>query len=584
VTIASPNIIVSSILISAGATLTISGNVQLQVSKVLNNQGQILTPGATEAGIITAGTGAHTTILMGNKLSINTLGIGRNTRLMTDLDLLIGSGMLAGNFDLNNRTVTLKSTATNTAYMIGFTPGSPSISNASNLTVERYLSPNLAIGTGAWVLTGTPNADQTVNAWAVNNPYAPATYNQTTLAGSSISTLDPSYTAAGVNGYKKPTGPTQAAPVGIGHRVWFRTAEFFTNGGATWKTKGPINIGTHTWALLHCAGANCAAGGTALENGWNLVANPFAATLDWDATTGWTRTDIYNSTYIRSHKFNNTASYVNGVGVNGGTRYIPAGQGFLIWADSAIATMSANQSACVQNVASVKREGTLADVLKVNISSNANLQDQIALRWDATATTGFDGNLEARKLTSATGINLSFLNGTAPMAIMAEALPTSATTYPLALTAPQAGTYTISFEGMASLSNPQWSIYLLDNQTGISTQVTETASYSFSAVQGDNNGRFALVVNPAGVTSLGNTISNKVLLAPNPATSNVTLQLAHAISQATTFRISNAVGQVVLTATMPANATELSLDLSALANGVYVVQAFGFGVSKLVKE
>ena len=52
----------------------------------------------------------------------------------------------------------------------------------------------------------------------------------------------------------------------------------------------------------------------------------------------------------------------------------------------------------------------------------------------------------------------------------------------------------------------------------------------------------------------------------------------------TTIRITNALGQVVLTTTMPANTTKLSLDLSGLANGVYMVQAPGFGVTKLVKE
>jgi hypothetical protein len=123
-------------------------------------------------------------------------------------------------------------------------------------------------------------------------------------------------------------------------------------------------------------------------------------------------------------------------------------------------------------------------------------------------------------MSSASGVNLSFLNGTIPMAILADALPTSTKTYLLALTAPQAGTYTISFEGLASLSNPQWSIYLLDNQTGINTLVTDAASYACSALQGANNGRFSLVVNPAGVTSLSAAISNKVQLSPNPASNN----------------------------------------------------------------
>ncbi len=580
---------VGSLLVSPGATLNIVGHLQLWVTKTLNNQGQILTPGFTEGGIIMSGGGTHLAVVMGNKLSINTFGVDRNTRLLTDMDIHVGAATLAGNFDLNNRVFTLKATAQHSAYfssnLFSF-PILPTMTNAANFTVEHYLSPNLVSGTGAWVLVGTPNDGQTVSAWSANNPYATATYNQATTTNGSVWKLDPRSTTPGMGGYKKPASANESAPIGTGYRVWFWNSPFFTTGGAIWKTKGPVNMFSHTFNLLHCAGANCANGGSSIENGWNLIANPFPARLDWDASFGWTRSHIYNATYIRNHKANNTASYVNGVGVNGGSRYINRGQGFLIWVDSAIASLSVNHFAINEPTLNVARQGAVSDVLKLNINSNSNgnLQDQIAIRWDAAATNGFDGNLEARKLTSATGINLSFLNGTAPMAILAEALPTSTTTYPLALSTPQAGTYTISFEGLASLSNPQWSIYLLDNQTGISTQVTETATYSFSATSGDNNGRFSLVVNPAGVTSLGNTISNKLLLSPNPATSVVTLQLAHAISQPTTFRISNAVGQVVMSATIPANRTELSLDLSNLAKGVYMVQAPGFGVSKLVKE
>jgi hypothetical protein len=574
---------VRSLFVGIGAVLNNNATGgPLAVRDVIHNLGTI-NDGGGRAGFNLSGGTRNPALIKGNTITASVLNV---LNAKTETDLVIKNELSTINFDANHRQVTLKSTATTTAKLLVM---AGQLQNTENFVVERYLAPSLASGGGAWVWVGAQTQGQNVNVWSANNPYSAATYTTPNVpTGSSINTYDPTFTLAGANGYKKPTGPTQAAPVGVGHRVWFRTTQFF-NGPTTgvWKTTGSPKIGNHTFPLLYCAGSNCAAQGTTTENGWNLIANPYAAPLDWDAAFGWTKTNLFNATYIYRCRFNNTASYINGVGVNGGTRYIPSGQGFMVWADEPTAALSVTPDAIVstENPA-IQRQGVVSDVIKLNIVglNNPDLQDQIALRWDATATTGFDQNLEATKMTTANGVNLSFLNGTTPMAILADALPTATTAYPLTLSVPQAGTYTISFEGLASLSNPQWSIYLLDNQTGISTLVTDAASYSFSALQGANNGRFTLVVNPAGVTSLGNTISNKVLLAPNPASNKVMLQVATAISQATTFRISNAVGQVVLTTTMPANATELSLDLSALANGVYMVQAPGFGVTKLVKE
>ena len=583
---------VKSLLIQAGGTLVNNApnpafNNALTIRNILNNQGTITTTNLGNEGIVIGGGSINPAIIKGNAFGLNYLRVSSDALIDVDLDVRELFDPVGFRVDLNNRRLTLKSSAANTGQLLQ--PAGFSLVNAGNFTVERYMAPSLANGGGAWIWVGAQTQGQTVSLWAQSNPYAAATYTTPNAStGSSVYTQDPTFTLSGANGYRKPTGPTQAAGVGVGHRVWFRTTEFFMGAAAgVWKSTGTPKLGTHTFPLLYCGGSNCAAAGTATENGWNLIANPYAATIDWDATAGWSKSDIYDATYVYRHRFSNTASYISGVGVNGGTRYLASGQGFMVWADESTATLSINPAAIDATVnPAIQRQGNVADVLKLNIvgANNANLQDQIAMRWDGQATNGFDRNLEARKVVSATGVNLSFMIGATPMAILAESVPTTTTTYPLAMSAPQAGNYTISFEGLASLSNPQWSLYLLDSQTGINTLVTETASYSFTAAQGANSGRFSLVLNPAGVTNLSSAISNKVLLSPNPAASVVTLQLAHAVTQATTFWISNAIGQVVLTVSMPANATEVNLDLSTLANGVYMVQAPGFGVTKLVKE
>ncbi len=64
--------------------------------------------------------------------------------------------------------------------------------------------------------------------------------------------------------------------------------------------------------------------------GWNLVGNPYPSPIDWDAASGWTKTNVDNATY--RHVNNATwASYVGGVGTNGGSQIYCFMSGFLCW-------------------------------------------------------------------------------------------------------------------------------------------------------------------------------------------------------------------------------------------------------------
>ena len=65
------------------------------------------------------------------------------------------------------------------------------------------------------------------------------------------------------------------------------------------------------------------------NDGWNLISNPFPGTIDWLAGSGaWTKKKVNTAIYVWSSCSNSYASYVGGVGVNGGSRYIPSMQGF----------------------------------------------------------------------------------------------------------------------------------------------------------------------------------------------------------------------------------------------------------------
>ena len=71
--------------------------------------------------------------------------------------------------------------------------------------------------------------------------------------------------------------------------------------------------------------------------GFNLVGNPYPSPIDWDAATGWTKTNIDNALYYfkasGTDQYSGTYStYVNGMfqamGVS--TNIIPSMQGFFV--------------------------------------------------------------------------------------------------------------------------------------------------------------------------------------------------------------------------------------------------------------
>src|SRR5690606_16046602 len=56
----------------------------------------------------------------------------------------------------------------------------------------------------------------------------------------------------------------------------------------------PLDAGTFAFPVTYS---------TAADSGWNLVANPLAATLDWDHAS-WTKTNMDNAVYVWSDSAN----------------------------------------------------------------------------------------------------------------------------------------------------------------------------------------------------------------------------------------------------------------------------------------
>ena len=184
-------------------------------------------------------------------------------------------------------------------------------------------------------------------------------------------------------------------------------------------------------------------GGTPDEDGWNLVANPFPSTIDWDAgTSGWTRSMIDDAVYVYDANASQYATYVNGVGTNGGSRYIASGQAFWVKANALGAVLTVKEGATTPEPDATFRQGNDVRGIRIAMKHNEH-SDETVLRFDPAATPQHDPQLEALKLFPDGGQQPTVFieDAGSQYAIWATTTPTAPEDVPVSFYAPEAGSY-----------------------------------------------------------------------------------------------------------------------------------------------
>jgi hypothetical protein len=177
--------------------------------------------------------------------------------------------------------------------------------------------------------------------------------------------------------------PTDIAmPTGQGFSVWAPSAQTRNFGG----TINHGNVGPISIQLTGVAGPN---------QGWNLMGNPYPSAIDWDAASGWTKNNLANSIYIWNN--NQYASYVGGIGTNGGSRYIALGQGFFVQATAAGASLSMANGICLHNgVNFLKETSEPLNIIRISVSGNSQ-SDEAVIAIRESNVNAYDPETDAVK-------------------------------------------------------------------------------------------------------------------------------------------------------------------------------------------
>lgn len=489
--------------------------------------------------------------------------------------------MRQGVFDLNGRTLTAISNSAGTAELAPLAPGT-GFANAGSFTFQRWLDPAFADANGAWMYVGSPVMGTTVGAFAQNNPFAANTYNYTRLTNSSFWFYDPTNNLYPSNlGYTKPTAATQSLLTGQGARVWFRRTPFYTQAISRLQLVGTPRTGNQVFEGLQYCGSNCpytAIQGGAADNGWNLVANPYAATINWEAAD-WQRTNVANAVYIFRYSLGQFASYVGGVGVNGGSPLIAPGQAFFVQATGAGPSLVATE----QVKASGGQMKTALDtglVMRLRLQVGSQVSE-VAYRHHSSATKGFDAAWDAYALQQSLGqqdsvASLRLVAGGAPYSILSQPAGLHFDTLRLDMAGIAAGSFSLHLSQVLPWLQ-RYQLTLLDQHTGQRWVIAQDQSFALQSRGTQDRDRYVIVLSPSPL-SQANAQLQQYRLSPNPATGMV--HFTAAVSGHWQLTLRDALGRPVRTYQATENC---HLDLTGIPAGLYYLSVPG-GRIRLVVE
>jgi hypothetical protein len=241
------------------------------------------------------------------------------------------------------------------------------------------------------------------------------------------------------------------------------------------------------------------------HDGWNLIGNPYPSTIDWDAPTGWTRAGMSDFIYMIDYVTNSYTTYMlNGPGTNGGTQYIPTGQGFWVQGIDGTASLTINENAKAagQSTTFFRTKGEAKrQMLRIALDHKGRKDETIVL-FREDASHDFDARLDAlKKLNKA--VNLSTLNDDRKLVINSLSKDRiCGTTVSLAVTEVMTGTHTLSFMELDSFDETIH-IELKDAYTGTTVNVREHSTYSLTLtdnVASYGTSRFSVQFSVAPVT------------------------------------------------------------------------------------
>ncbi|MFN8276572.1 MAG: hypothetical protein U0T84_03745 [Chitinophagales bacterium] len=349
----------------------------------------------------------------------------------------------------------------------------------------------------------------------------------------------------------------------------------YQNGGAAINVSGTPNLAaSYTVNGISNTGwaSHTSLQGHTFTAGWNLVGNPYLASLQLQAAAHssdfntadvqvWNASGPYAGTYS-SYKMS------GGAGVNPVLTVAPF-QGFMVNKTTAgSGSWVMNSSELVSGNAIFYKTNTPAITLEV---SGNGYRDLTRIGFDATATNGFDAQTDALKLHSRLGQpTLYTLIGDQHSSgnVLRELQDGESTEVPLSLEPGANGNFVLSMSGLETIDK-QLEVMLEDRQTRTIHHFATEGDYAFTANQSDNWNRFTLHFSKKAVV---NGINNQNVKSWSAFMNGKSLMIDTRNWGRGTFHVFNILGQPVAAETTVNNALQ-ALPIEGIAAGYLIIRA-----------
>lgn len=341
---------------------------------------------------------------------------------------------------------------------------------------------------------------------------------------------------------------------------------------------------------------------TAADSGWNLVGNPFGATIDWDDVGSWTKTNVESTIYIWDPASNGgNGEYLTWNGTTGtlGSGLIPPFQGFWVKANATSPVLKVTTDAKTTGGTFLRKEfGAFEDPPTFTLElTSGTLQKNTVFMFSEGANLGKDP-LDAFELSPFSSTRLEIFsalpNGT-PLAI--NNLPAQLTNrylIPIHINGffegePIIGDFSLRAVNVDDLPD-EWLIVLIDEETGEEFDLQSTNSFNFfhtttkrfkasnplrmkSPLQLEaSTHRFTLKITTEEIEA---SIPQEIYLSqnyPNPFNPSTTITYGIDVGGSVLLEVFDLLGrkvQILVDENLSAGQYQKSFDASRLSSGVY---------------
>jgi hypothetical protein len=336
---------------------------------------------------------------------------------------------------------------------------------------------------------------------------------------------------------------------------------------ARWNLTGPINSGTTTFPVTFTSSGNVA------NDGWNFIGNPYPSTIDWNAATGWTKTNITATIYITDNGGAGLqyATWNGTIGTNGGSRNIAMGQGFWVKASAAAPVLTATEAVKVAGTQTTFfRAEALENIIRIRLSDGQS-RDEAVIHFRQDAKNKFDEDTDAEKLKNE-GMNLSTLSDDgSKLAINSMEPLEDAKVVAIALDDLKPGSYTLQLSEHESFDK-SITITLIDRFSNNEVNINKHNTYNFNVTSDLRSlqNRFEIRFDIGSATNVVTSVEQQPTVSayPNPTAGNISINLGS--DEASEVTLINLVGQAVMQ--FERKQGTIQLDLSNLTSGIYILR------------